>query len=41
MIIGFNHLVPSPDEGSAKHVYVVLNASNVWVKEIGDHTGDW
>lgn len=33
-------LVPSPDEGSAKHIYVVLDASDLWVKEIRDHAGD-
>jgi hypothetical protein len=39
MTVGDDYdLVPSPDEGGAKHVDVVLNASNFWVKEIRDHS---
>jgi hypothetical protein len=33
-------LVSFPNEGRSKHVDVVLNASDVWVEEIGDHTGN-
>jgi hypothetical protein len=28
------------DERSTEHVDVVLDATNLWVKEVGDHTGD-
>jgi hypothetical protein len=33
------YLVTSANEGSAEHVDVVLDSPNVWVKEVGDHTG--
>jgi hypothetical protein len=29
----------SADEGSTEHVDVVFDTPNLWVKEVGDHTG--
>ena len=30
----------SADERGTEHVDVVLDAPNLWVEEVGDHTGD-
>jgi hypothetical protein len=35
------HLMTFADERSTEHVDVVLDSPNLWVKEVGDHTGDW
>jgi hypothetical protein len=31
----------SADERSTEHVDVVLDTTNFWVKEVGDHAGGW
>jgi hypothetical protein len=37
--LGNSYLMTPADERSAKHVDVVLDSPNLWMKKVGDHAG--
>ena len=37
--LGNSYLMTPADERSAKHVDVVLDPPNLWMKKVGDHAG--